>query len=387
MNTGVLTAVLFIISFVLFYAIIKVVDNLITEIENQTISKAEIEATNRIRVIEKRYEEEVRELETAISIKSEYLRNIREAINNEQRQDYPWLAELYADAEFIHTVNESASKYYYKRKTYKYNDKKILEKKQLLARCKQAEYQLNFYEKIFPWLEDFREIPPKEAFKYASTSDSEYESIKKLLSPEEYKNLSSVEKNRLALDRWRKRKKSNWEVGIEYERYIGYLKEKEGYRVRYNGAIKGLGDMGRDLIAHKGNEIEIIQCKRWSKDKVIREKHIFQLYGTMVVEKLENPEKNVTGIFIMTSELSDVASRCADFLNIKVKKVPMSEDYPLIKCNISQQTGEKIYHLPFDQQYDKVVIDPHRGELYVFTVEEAEALGFRRARPWSGGKS
>ena len=192
MNTGVLTAVLFVISCVLFYAIIKVVDNLITEIENQAISKAEIEAeieaTNRIRAIEKRYEEEVRELETAISINSEYLRNIREAINNEQKQDYPWLAELYADAEFIHKVNESASKYYYKRKTYKYNDKKILEKKQLLARCKQAEYQLNFYEKIFPWLEDFREIPPKEAFKYASTSDSEYESIKKLLSPEEYAN-------------------------------------------------------------------------------------------------------------------------------------------------------------------------------------------------------
>jgi hypothetical protein len=28
----------------------------------------------------------------------------------------------------------------------------------------------------------------------------------------------------------------------------------------------------------------------------------------------------------------------------------------MIKCNISKRSGEKIYHLPFDQQYDKVKI-------------------------------
>lgn len=62
------------------------------------------------------------------------------------------------------------------------------------------------------------------------------------------------------------------------------------------------------------------------------------------------------------------------------------EDYPLIKCNISQGTGEKIYHLPFDQQYDKVIIDTHRGEMYAFTVKEAEKNGFRRAFRWNENK-
>ena len=62
---------------------------------------------------------------------------------------------------------------------------------------------------------------------------------------------------------------------------------------------------------------------------------------------------------------------------------PVSE-YPVVKCNVSRLSGEKIYHLPFDQQYDKTLIEPSRGELYAWTVAEAEALGFRRAWRWQG---
>jgi len=41
--------------------------------------------------------------------------------------------------------------------------------------------------------------------------------------------------------------------------------------------------------------------------------------------------------------------------------------------------GVKIYHLPFDQQYDRTKIIPDKGEKYVYTVAEAEKAGFRRA--------
>jgi hypothetical protein len=58
--------------------------------------------------------------------------------------------------------------------------------------------------------------------------------------------------------------------------------------------------------------------------------------------------------------------------------------YPCIKCNISRTDDTKIYHLPFDQQYDKTIIEPDRMECYVETVEEAETLGFRRAFRWKG---
>ena len=57
----------------------------------------------------------------------------------------------------------------------------------------------------------------------------------------------------------------------------------------------------------------------------------------------------------------------------------------MIKCNISK-TGEKIYHLPFDQQYDRVEISPNKGECYVYTVKEAEDRGFRRAFRWVSDK-
>ena len=53
----------------------------------------------------------------------------------------------------------------------------------------------------------------------------------------------------------------------------------------------------------------------------------------------------------------------------------------MIKCNINRTTKEKIYHLPFDQQYDNVKIDDV-GEFFAMTVQEAEDAGFRRAKRW-----
>jgi hypothetical protein len=38
--------------------------------------------------------------------------------------------------------------------------------------------------------------------------------------------------------------------------------------------------MGRDLIVRRGTELRVIQCKYWSKEKTIHEKHIFQLFGS-----------------------------------------------------------------------------------------------------------
>lgn len=63
----------------------------------------------------------------------------------------------------------------------------------------------------------------------------------------------------------------------------------------------------------------------------------------------------------------------------------MPSKYPCIKCNISTD-GEKIYHLPFDQQYDKTKININKGEFYCEKIEEAEKRGFRRAYKWQGDK-
>ena len=213
----------------------------------------------------------------------------------------------------------------------------------------------------------------------------ETDAVRKWLSPEEYEKLDNAEKYQLALDRWRNRKKEDWDIGIEYERYIGYRLESDGYKVTYLGATLGLKDMGRDLLAKKGDKVLVIQCKRWSKEKTIHEKHIFQLYGSTAMLSIENPNVEYKGVFITSTELSETARKCADFCKISVVENCPMEDYPLIKCNFSK-TGEKIYHLPFDQQYDKIVISKNKQSCYVWTTKEAEEKGFRRAYRWTGNK-
>lgn len=260
------------------------------------------------------------------------------------------------------------------------------QKRTLQQQCKLQEYQLTLYETIFPWLSDFKEISSEDLQQFAESEiapESEYSSLKKWLSPQEYRSLSSADRLQLALERYSKRQKSNWQIGIEYERYVGYCYEKKGYRVRYNSATEGFEDMGRDLIISKDNKMYVIQCKRWSVEKTIHEKHIFQLYGTTILQKMEHPDCTVGSLFITTTSLSDLAKSCADYLDITVVENFPLKEYPLIKCNVSKD-GDQIYHLPFDQQYDRVIINPSDGDLYASTIAEAESKGFRHAWRWSG---
>jgi hypothetical protein len=312
----------------------------------------------------------------------------------EDKQTYPWLAEQIADLSLIADSCRHDNLIYKPRPAIKAAETVAAiakEKRELIEQNKKMEYQLNYYETVFPWLEDFKEIPPKKAYEYVQdtkkdTSD-EYESLRQWLSPDEYKKLPNVEKYQLALDRYLKKEKNIWEVGRDFERFVGYQYEINGFRVTYEGATKHLEDMGRDLIVQVDkHEFLVIQCKRWAKEKIIHEKHIFQLFGTLTLLRVQNPQHIYKGLFICTCDISDLAKKCAKELDIEVKTHYLIEDYPLIKCNISQGTGEKIYHLPFDQQYDKVIIDTQRGEMYAFTVKEAEKNGFRRAFRWNENK-
>ena len=94
----------------------------------------------------------------------------------------------------------------------------------------------------------------------------------------------------------------------------------------------------------------------------------------------------IKGVFITTTLLSPKAREFAEALGIIVKEKYHFENYPSIKCNISRSTNEKIYHLPFDQQYDKTIIELERNECFVERVSDAEGLGFRRAFRWKGNK-
>ena len=215
----------------------------------------------------------------------------------------------------------------------------------------------------------------------------EYEdSAQRWLTPEEYGQLPRTEKYELALERYWTKKKTKWEIGRDYERYIGYLYERNGSIVRYQGIVEGFDDLGRDLIVNLGNSTQVVQCKNWSQEKVIHEKHIFQLYGTYIAYKFDHPAEEVSARFVTSTSLSDRARGFARFLGIEVSEKLPIERYPCIKCNVSKHTGEKIYHLPFDQQYDRTIIETDKGEHYVATVREAEAMGFRRAFRYRGAQ-
>lgn len=312
---------------------------------------------------------------------------------NETAQTYPWLAKMYADYFYMQEAKLENHLRFKARPANKAADEvKAIrsELKLLRTQNKMNEYQLHVYETLFPWLEEFKELSPKEAYEAqlsvsgGSDAADEYEVLKSWLSPEEYRGLSTTEKYQLALDRYLNRSnKTKWEIGIEYERYIGYLCERNGYNVEYTGARFGLEDMGRDLILSDGSNRIVVQCKRWGKEKLIHEKHIFQLFGSSILLSAQNPGLSVKSAFVTTTALSDLARQCAAKLCISVyENVPFGS-HPVIKCNIGK-TGERIYHLPFDQQYDRVVISPDQGEFYAFTVKEAEASGFRRAYRWHG---
>jgi len=50
-----------------------------------------------------------------------------------------------------------------------------------------------------------------------------------------------------------------------------------------------------------------------------------------------------------------------------------------IKGNISQKSGDKIYHLPDDKDYDNTEINPEKGEKWFCSESEAVKNGWRRA--------
>jgi hypothetical protein len=156
--------------------------------------------------------------------------------------------------------------------------------------------------------------------------------------------------------------------------------------------------MGRDLICRKDGKTIIVQCKCWKHEKIIHEKHINQLYGTYTKylldlgKKIDNIDlfhgvflnQDISAHFVTSAQLSDRAKVFAEALGITYKEGFPLARFPCIKCNISRIDNERIYHLPFDQQYDKVVIERNRGEFFASTVLEAEQKGFRRAKRWRG---
>ena len=59
----------------------------------------------------------------------------------------------------------------------------------------------------------------------------------------------------------------NKQKGNDYERQIGRFYQQQGYKVYFKGIKEGRRDQGIDLIAYKGREAILIQCKNWENNR------------------------------------------------------------------------------------------------------------------------
>ena len=327
-------------------------------------------------------------------------------IIDEKSKGFPWLADAIAEfykyqddkiAEHLTTKSHPALK-------SADNVREIAKQNKILRKqLKIAENFVRYYETLFPWINEYVGDDLDELLKSITQTEEETleesDPVLKYIPRAEYNQLTDAERNQKALDRYFSSRKKPHEIGRDYERYVGFHYERRGFKVEYVGIEKGLEDLGRDLVCIKGDEIEIIQCKCWASHKIIHEKHVNQLYGTVIKYYIDNikisekakslvlfPEliksKKIKATLITSTKLSDTAKSFAEALGITVYEMKPLDKYPIIKCNISSN-GNKIYHLPFDQQYDKTLIR-NDGESYVATIKEAEDKGFRRAFRWKG---
>jgi hypothetical protein len=332
-------------------------------------------------------------------------------IADEKTQGFPWLAKAYADYYALldrRIADGLAGKAHPARKAAEEVREAGLRRRHAETLWREYRYQINCYEDLFPWLRELREIEDDELLlaQTASTPGSAPEAepsdpARQYLTSGEYEKLTTVEKYQLALDRYWLSRKSSRAIGRDYERFVGYLFEREGWEVVYFGIGKGFEDLGRDLVVTKDGQTCIVQCKCWSRENTIHEKHVFQLYGTTIEYFLSNAgdstppldgqqlgalaDNPVKAAFYTSTALSERAREFARALGITVREDFPLQRYPCIKCNYTKEHG-RIYHLPFDQQYDRTKIQDPSTERFVETVAEAEALGYRRAHRWRGAQ-
>jgi len=251
--------------------------------------------------------------------KREFYESVRLAFDKGYVNGRKWLATYIAEA--LRPIDDAEYKaLLYKKRPARKAAKELrdvkADRRETLKQLKLLQYQIASYKEYFPILEEYEEpilnerIPLKSGMSFEDLDDNSDRTIL-FLEEEEYKRLSVCDRNQLALARYIKSHKSTWEIGRFYERFIGYQYESEGWDVEYYGAIKGFEDLGRDLVCKRNNATQIIQAKCWSAEKVIREKHVFQLYGTIVCYEAENNLKagSVKSVFITTTMLSNVAAK------------------------------------------------------------------------------
>ena len=276
-------------------------------------------------------------LETEKNSNLRLIKNHQQAFEKSYINGLNYLSELY---EFALSQYDDAEQRFYRTKknpAIKCADQlkgANKEKRQVIKSALVFEYKLKAIYENYPQLQEFEEeVLSGEIISLNS------ESITSLLSKDEYDNLSSVEKMQLALDRYMGRM-SKSAIGKLFEVYVGQQYESSGWIVEYHGIEKGLQDLGMDLICFNGAETVVVQAKYWSSNKQIYEKHVLQLYGSLITYQIEHGKLAVSAELVTHTTLSTQAKKFAEMLGIKYREnISLPKQIPIIKCHVGK--GEK----------------------------------------------
>lgn len=220
-----------------------------------------IENVERLRTLEQSIKELNQENKELLGIIDGREKAIQKIIS-EKSLGFPWLAN--AIAEFYRFPDIEIDNYLMTKKHPAYSSAEALreisaEKSVLRKQLKIAQNFVNYYETLFPWLTEYVGENLDELLESVKIgkqeSNSETDPVLKYIPYAEYEKLSTMERNQKALDRYLSSRKKPYEIGRDYERFIGYSYEVDGFKVEYTGIEKGLEDLGRDLVCSKGDEI------------------------------------------------------------------------------------------------------------------------------------
>ena len=191
------------------------------------------------------------------------------------------------------------------------------------------------------------------------------------------KGITEEERNKRVQEFWSKLTNGDKaKAGKLYEQYIGYIYEKAGYHVEYNGILKQNQDMGRDLICQKGHRTIIIQCKYSQSSKsIIKVACIHQLFGSYWQYALEHPDELVRGVLYTPANVESSAKGAACKLGIILKCQHKLDIFPRIKCVYKK----RIYYVPDDVVYDRIAINLDAGDIYCYTEKSAREKGYHKA--------
>lgn len=94
--------------------------------------------------------------------------------------------------------------------------------------------------------------------------------------------------------------------GDDFERRVGRAYEEKGYEVKYRGLDLGHKDQGIDLVATKGKEIVLLQCKYWKQKDSITHTNVKEFYGScsFYIDKNGLDRSSVTCVYAIVEQAS-----------------------------------------------------------------------------------